>query len=168
MQHSVPTQEAIKTTHADAYSSSGQSPPNARRITLLQSAAVLRAEGLTPAAVTDRLVTEARIGRREAAEVVAEAIAVSTDFGRWWAACDDAATVTRRCQARAPSQRKGKFGGRKASAVRLRSIEWFWDRFLPLGALSLLYGPEGDGKSVFTAMLAAQATLGTLGPRAWR
>jgi len=57
---------------------------------------------------------------------------------------------------------KRRFGGRRASAVERRSIEWLWNRFLPLGALSLLYGPEGDGKSVFTAMLAARVTLGTL------
>lgn len=58
---------------------------------------------------------------------------------------------------------QGKFAApRLASAITPVSIEWLWQDFLPLGALSLLYGPEGDGKSTLTMMLAAMVTLGTL------
>lgn len=49
-----------------------------------------------------------------------------------------------------------------ASTVKPVAIDWLWQGYAPLGALSLLYGPEGDGKSTFTAMLAAMVTLGTL------
>ena len=54
----------------------------------------------------------------------------------------------------------GKFASAVlASSVERKSIEWLWQDYVPLGSLSLLYGPEGDGKSTFTAMLAARATL---------
>lgn len=58
---------------------------------------------------------------------------------------------------------KGKFAGaRVASAIKPTSITWLWQDYVPLGALSLLYGQEGDGKSTLTMMLAAMATQGTL------
>ena len=57
----------------------------------------------------------------------------------------------------------GKFAHpTRAADVSTRNIEWLWTGFLPLGSLSLIYGHEGDGKSVLTAMIAAQATLGLL------
>lgn len=66
-------------------------------------------------------------------------------------------------EADARKQRMGKFGGpTAASAIRPTPITWLWRGFLPLGALSLLYGPEGEGKSLMTMMLAAMATRGTL------
>ena len=49
-----------------------------------------------------------------------------------------------------------------ASEIEPLSIEWLWEGFLPLGALSMLYGTEGDGKSTFAMRLAADATRGTL------
>jgi hypothetical protein len=64
---------------------------------------------------------------------------------------------------RASSGTDGKFAApRRASEIESKAIDWLWQGFLPLGALSLLYGPEGGGKSVLTAMIAARASLGTL------
>jgi hypothetical protein len=58
---------------------------------------------------------------------------------------------------------QGKFAfPKKAADVEHKNIEWLWNGFLPLGTLSLLYGTEGSGKSVLTAMLAAQASRGLL------
>jgi hypothetical protein len=58
---------------------------------------------------------------------------------------------------------QGKFAKpTNAASVAPLDIDWLWTGFLPLGSLNLLYGGEGDGKSVLTAMLAAKATLGSL------
>jgi hypothetical protein len=60
-------------------------------------------------------------------------------------------------------RRRNKFA-KPTRAAELVSvdIDWLWASFLPLGALSLLYGHEGEGKSVLAAMIAAQATRGLL------
>jgi hypothetical protein len=58
---------------------------------------------------------------------------------------------------------QGKFASvRRASSIKPVAIDWLWRGYLPLGALSLLYGTEGDGKSTFTMMLAAMVTRGSL------
>jgi hypothetical protein len=58
---------------------------------------------------------------------------------------------------------QGKFARpTSAASVAPVDIDWLWSGFLPLGSLNLLYGGEGDGKSVLTAMLAALATRGLL------
>ncbi|MFI4977733.1 MAG: AAA family ATPase [Solirubrobacterales bacterium] len=57
----------------------------------------------------------------------------------------------------------GKFASpKRASEEKIVNIRWLWKGFLPLGTYSGVYGTEGDGKSVFTVWLAAQATLGKL------
>jgi AAA domain len=59
--------------------------------------------------------------------------------------------------------RQGRFASpTSAAAVTPIDIAWLWTGFLPLGSHSLLYGGEGDGKSVLTAMLAALVTRGLL------
>jgi hypothetical protein len=59
--------------------------------------------------------------------------------------------------------KQGKFATPTlATDVKPIDIDWLWTGYLPLGSLSLLYGHEGLGKSVLTAMIAAHATLGLL------
>ena len=43
-----------------------------------------------------------------------------------------------------------------------KSVQWVWDKRIPTGALALLAGREGQGKSLITLSLAAQLTTGTL------
>jgi len=66
-------------------------------------------------------------------------------------------------EAELETRKQGKFANpTSAAGVTHRDIDWLWRGFLPLGSLSLIYGHEGDGKSVVTAMIAALATLGKL------
>jgi AAA domain len=61
------------------------------------------------------------------------------------------------------SMELGKFASpTRAADAKIVNIRWLWKGFLPLGTYSGIYGTEGDGKSVFTVWLAAQATLGKL------
>lgn len=46
--------------------------------------------------------------------------------------------------------------------IRPRPVKWLWDRRIPLGALTLLAGREGVGKSTIAYSLAAQVTRGEL------
>lgn len=48
------------------------------------------------------------------------------------------------------------------SAIRVKSTEWLWHNRVPIGALTLLPGREGTGKSTAGAWLAAKVTRGTL------
>jgi hypothetical protein len=54
----------------------------------------------------------------------------------------------------------------RASDVRVQPVEFLLDGRVPLGALTLLAGDPGLGKSTWTAGLAAQTTTGDLGPAA--
>lgn len=51
---------------------------------------------------------------------------------------------------------------RKASMIQPRRVRWLWDEQIPLGALSLLGGAAGMGKSTIAYDLAAAITVGTL------
>jgi hypothetical protein len=48
------------------------------------------------------------------------------------------------------------------SQIKIKATEWLWHHRIPLGALTLLPGREGTGKSTAGAWLAAQVTRGTL------
>ena len=48
------------------------------------------------------------------------------------------------------------------SDIKIKATEWLWHHRIPLGALTLLPGREGTGKSTAGAWLAAQVTRGTL------
>ena len=67
-----------------------------------------------------------------------------------------------------PAPRSGDSpGGReiiftKASAVRPEPIRWLWKGRVPLGALTVLAGVQGLGKSTFTAWMTARVTRGNL------
>src|SRR3977135_594171 len=57
----------------------------------------------------------------------------------------------------------GKFAApRRAADIEPVTIDWLWNELLPLGTLSLIYGPEGSGKSAFTMVIAAMVSLGKL------
>ncbi len=67
----------------------------------------------------------------------------------------------------ASSREPSAVGGReitftKASTVRPEPIRWLWDGRVPLGALTVLAGVQGLGKSTFTAWMTARVTRGGL------
>ncbi|MGL5829154.1 MAG: AAA family ATPase, partial [Angustibacter sp.] len=49
-----------------------------------------------------------------------------------------------------------------ASAVRMRPVFWSWADRIPAGAITIIPGREGIGKSLFLAWLSAHLTHGTL------
>jgi hypothetical protein len=49
-----------------------------------------------------------------------------------------------------------------ASSFRIRGVKWVWDNRMPVGALTLIPGREGVGKSTFLAWMAAAVTRGEL------
>jgi hypothetical protein len=49
-----------------------------------------------------------------------------------------------------------------ASLIRRRRVEWLQTRRIPLGALTILVGEQGLGKSLFTCTLAASLSRGEL------
>lgn len=51
---------------------------------------------------------------------------------------------------------------RSASDIQIRPVQWLWEQRLPLGALALLGGREGIGKSLCIYTLAADVTRGRL------
>lgn len=58
--------------------------------------------------------------------------------------------------------RRGRLAVRRASEIVACEVSWLWDQRLPLGKLSVLAGPAGQGKSLFTADLAARVSRGEL------
>src|SRR5215208_1921626 len=50
------------------------------------------------------------------------------------------------------------------SEVQAESVEWLWERRIPLGKITVLDGDPGLGKSVLTTDLAARATTGRAMP----
>jgi ABC-type multidrug transport system ATPase subunit len=55
-----------------------------------------------------------------------------------------------------------------ASTIAMQRTHWLWDGRIPIGALSLLAGPEGLGKSTLAYWLAARVTQGELEGEDWR
>ncbi|WP_085016046.1 AAA family ATPase [Frankia sp. KB5] len=49
-----------------------------------------------------------------------------------------------------------------ASAIRMRPVRWTWQDRIPAGAITVIPGREGIGKSLTLAWLSAQITRGTL------
>ncbi|WP_218009891.1 AAA family ATPase [Actinomadura kijaniata] len=49
-----------------------------------------------------------------------------------------------------------------ASTVQMRAVRWLWDQRVPAGAISVLPGREGIGKSLLLAWLTARITRGQL------
>lgn len=50
----------------------------------------------------------------------------------------------------------------RASMIKPARVRWLWDLRMALGALSLIAGPEGLGKSTLAYLIAAMITRGTL------
>jgi len=50
------------------------------------------------------------------------------------------------------------------ASVTIRPVEWFWPNRVPMGKLSVLYGPPGVNKSFLSCDLAARATRGSAWP----
>jgi hypothetical protein len=61
-----------------------------------------------------------------------------------------------------PEQAQAELRVIPASAIKVKATEWLWHQRIPLGALTLLPGREGTGKSTFGAWLAARVTKGEL------
>lgn len=59
-----------------------------------------------------------------------------------------------------PPKPKGKAVLTLASSVQERAIEWLWDRYIPLGAVSLVAGRQGEGKSTVVSDLVARISNG--------
>jgi hypothetical protein len=57
-----------------------------------------------------------------------------------------------------------QFYTERADEIELREIEWLWRDHIPLGALTILDGDPGLGKSSFTVDLAARVSTGRLMP----
>jgi hypothetical protein len=53
------------------------------------------------------------------------------------------------------------------STVPMQRAHWLWEQRIPIGALSLLAGPEGLGKSTLAYWLAARVTRGELDGEGW-
>jgi hypothetical protein len=49
-----------------------------------------------------------------------------------------------------------------ANEIEMRNVRWLWEKRIPLGMLSGLYGVEGMGKSLETVRIAAAVTRGEL------
>ncbi|GIM88722.1 hypothetical protein Ato02nite_005150 [Paractinoplanes toevensis] len=49
-----------------------------------------------------------------------------------------------------------------ASSFRIRGVKWVWDNRMPVGALTLIPGREGVGKSTFLAWMTSAITRGEL------
>jgi len=58
--------------------------------------------------------------------------------------------------------RSRRLSVRPASEIVACEVAWLWDQRLALGKLSILAGPAGQGKSLFTADLAARVSRGEL------
>ena len=66
-----------------------------------------------------------------------------------------------------PDTAPGPGGARRvrltpASAIQMRPVRWLWDDRIPAGAITLMPGREGIGKSLALAWLAARLTRGQL------
>jgi hypothetical protein len=72
-----------------------------------------------------------------------------------------------------PAASNGSEPGRKivltpASAIPVRPVHWLWQDRLPEGALAILGGREGIGKSILAYQLVADVTTGSLPGRSYR
>ena len=74
----------------------------------------------------------------------------------------NAVTCRRRPGRRSPPCHRASAGNHPASSITPRPVRWLWPDRIPAGALTLLAGREGIGKSLVGVHLAAQLTRGEL------
>lgn len=75
-----------------------------------------------------------------------------------------AAEPTSSVAAEGASKRRQKFvTSRTAMDVKPRRVEWLWPGLIPFGAITVLSGPPGLGKSLLTVKIAADLSVGLLG-----
>ena len=75
----------------------------------------------------------------------------------WWTAAAVGEAICETCR-----QRSIGYVSRTAGSVRPEATEWYYDGRVPLGALTLLVGPPGLGKTTFACELAARGSRGEL------
>jgi len=90
---------------------------------------------------------------------------------RWDICCTEACTLTDVASAlglvasdprEQPTAARRRIKVTSAAEMRVLRVRWLWDQWLPLGALSLLAGREGIGKSTLAYTVAADVTRGRL------
>ena len=75
---------------------------------------------------------------------------------RWWSD-GDGRGICETCR-----QRSMGYVSRTAASIRPEAVEWYYAGRVPLGALTLLVGPPGLGKTTFACELAARGSRGEL------
>ena len=75
----------------------------------------------------------------------------------WWTAAAGGEAFCETCR-----QRSMGYVSQTAASIHPEAVEWYYDGRVPLGALTLLVGPPGLGKTTFACELAARGSRGEL------